>query len=345
MTDMAAIYSPEGTTLNTCTPASGTVSTSGWTRYSCAVTDSTHAPTTSGFIRILQTGTTAGHIYYIDGIQMEAAATATAYGAGSVSLNGIITSPVVFRAAAATTAFQIQNSSNLSLFTGDSLNNLIQIGSSVSHASNPVVLVLDNYNNASDPTGAQATNGAMYYNASTNKFRCFQSGAWSNCGGVVNAVTLAAVRTSNSGAIANTETQVLGYTIPAGSTAAGDTYRITAYYTRAGANAATPTFRIRIGTNTLTGNIAATLTGTAAGTANNGVVEGIATIYTTGAAGTVGGGMWNLHNADTSPHVASTATVAVDTTASKIIELTCISGQAANSYTFTYVTIEKISNQ
>jgi hypothetical protein len=208
MTDMAAIYSPEGTTLNTCTPTSGTVSTSGWTRYSCAVTDSTHAPTTSGFVRILQTGTTAGHIYYVDAVQMEAAATASAYGAGSVSLNGIITSPVVFRSAAATTAFQIQNSSNLSLFGADSLNNLIQIGSSVSHASNPVVLVLDNYNNATDPSGGQQTNGAMYYNASTGKFRCYQNSAWANC--IATGIASFTVLTSTT---ANST-----YTVPSGVT-------------------------------------------------------------------------------------------------------------------------------
>ncbi len=50
----------------------------------------------------------------------------------------------------------------------------VRIGNSAS--STPDLLVLDN--GTADPTG---TNGASYYNTSTNKFRCFENSAWKNC--------------------------------------------------------------------------------------------------------------------------------------------------------------------
>jgi hypothetical protein len=57
--------------------------------------------------------------------------------------------------------------------------NTIQIGSSSGHSSNPVVLGLDNYaNSGADPSGFA---GAMYYNGTNNKFRCYENGAWTNC--------------------------------------------------------------------------------------------------------------------------------------------------------------------
>ena len=63
----------------------------------------------------------------------------------------------------------------------------IQIGSGGAGSTTPDLLVLDSKSNAGDPTGS---NGAMYYNASTNKFRCYQNGAWTNCiGGDKVAVT------------------------------------------------------------------------------------------------------------------------------------------------------------
>ena len=40
------------------------------------------------------------------------------------------------------------------------------------------ILVLGNKTTAGDPAG---TNGAMYYNSVSNKFRCFEAGAWKDC--------------------------------------------------------------------------------------------------------------------------------------------------------------------
>ena len=220
-------------------------------------------------------------------------------------------------------------SSGLSLTSGGN----IVLGTSDTTGT---LLVLDVKTNAGDPSGV-GTGGGMYYNSSNNKFRCHQASRWVDC--ITGTV---AVLTANTGAIANTETQVLGYTIPANSTVAGDTYAITAYYSRAGTTSASPVFRVRVGTTSLSGNIAATLTPTAFATANNGTVTALVTIRTTGASGTVGGGLTDAHSG-TTPTASTTTAVAVDTTANKIIELTAISGNAGNSYTFTYATIQRLN--
>ncbi len=61
------------------------------------------------------------------------------------------------------------------------------------------LLVLDTKNTAGDPTGV---NGAMYYNSSTNTFRCFENSAWRDCLGR-KRVFLTADDVNNN-AVANT---------------------------------------------------------------------------------------------------------------------------------------------
>lgn len=63
------------------------------------------------------------------------------------------------------------------MLTADTTNNRIQIGSITTDAT-AILFGLDSYNNATDPTGF---NGAMYYNTSTSKFRCYEAGAWADC--------------------------------------------------------------------------------------------------------------------------------------------------------------------
>jgi hypothetical protein len=55
----------------------------------------------------------------------------------------------------------------------------IQIGSTATDAI-AHLFILDSYNGGSDPTGYS---GAMYYNTSMNKFRCYENGVWSDCNG------------------------------------------------------------------------------------------------------------------------------------------------------------------
>jgi len=54
----------------------------------------------------------------------------------------------------------------------------VQIGAGGGGSATPDRLVLDIKNTSGDPTG---TNGAMYYNSNTGKFRCFENSAWANC--------------------------------------------------------------------------------------------------------------------------------------------------------------------
>lgn len=140
-------------------------------------------------------------------------------------------------------------------------------------------------------------------------------------------------------AIANTEAVVVSKTFAANELAAGATYMYEAYATRAGTTSASPVVRIRVGTTILSGNIAATLTGTASTLAVGTKISGMVTIRTAGSGGTVLGSL-NL-----ATHLAavtitqsispSTATVAVNTTTpSQVIGLTFISGNAANTFTF-----------
>lgn len=61
--------------------------------------------------------------------------------------------------------------------TGTTAN--VQVGAGGAGSTTPDLLVLDV---KSDAEGALAgTNGAMYYNSSTNKFRCYQNSAWTDC--------------------------------------------------------------------------------------------------------------------------------------------------------------------
>jgi hypothetical protein len=77
-----------------------------------------------------------------------------------------------------TTAFQVQGSGDAPVFSADTSDNLVQIGSATAN-TNPTLLVLNNYASATDP--ATGTNGAMYYNTTSNVFRCYQNGSWVNC--------------------------------------------------------------------------------------------------------------------------------------------------------------------
>ena len=76
-----------------------------------------------------------------------------------------------------TVSFQVQDQAALPHLTIDTVNKQVLVGSSTSDAT-AVSLVLDSYNNATDPTGV---NGSMYYNSSLGKFRCYEGGAWKDC--------------------------------------------------------------------------------------------------------------------------------------------------------------------
>lgn len=77
----------------------------------------------------------------------------------------------------ATNAFQVQNAAGTSMFNIDTANNRIYVGNATPDSVG-VVLVLDTKNTSGDPAGVD---GAMYYNSSLAKFRCYEAGEWKDC--------------------------------------------------------------------------------------------------------------------------------------------------------------------
>lgn len=160
-------------------------------------------------------------------------------------------------------------------------------------------------------------------------------------------------RTSSTGNITTSETQVIGATIPADSLIAGTTYRLTAYGV-AGNNtsggARSLTLAVRIGTTTLTGNIAGSRAPNLNSTANG---EGFGceflfTVRTAGASGTCIANGWTMSGPseplNTNAFVSNkTSTVAVDTTVANVLELTAVTGHANAPVTFHNAVIERLT--
>ncbi len=73
--------------------------------------------------------------------------------------------------------FSVKYNGADNLFSIDNVNHRINVGDSAGNNIG-LVLVLDNKNNAGDPTGVV---GAMYYNSSMGEFRCFKGSSWTNC--------------------------------------------------------------------------------------------------------------------------------------------------------------------
>lgn len=154
-------------------------------------------------------------------------------------------------------------------------------------------------------------------------------------------------------AIANTETQVLGISIPANFMVAGTSFRIRAVgRITTGATGGSSIFRCRIGPTTLTGNIPATLTvvNTNSVTAGPLTIDIDVTVRSAGAGGTCIGQVVAM--AQTAVPIAFnpkdtisaiSATVVVDTTVANIVELTYISGNAGSTLTFETVTLEIVN--
>ena len=148
--------------------------------------------------------------------------------------------------------------------------------------------------------------------------------------------------------VANSETVIVSKQFAANELSAGMTFMFKAFATRTGTQSAAFIVRIRIGTTTLTGNIAATLTAVADGLATPLEIEGLVTIRTAGSGGTALGSlrtMRHLGAVTVTPFISpSTATVAVNTTsADQKIELTIISGHANNHYIFRNAVIFRVN--
>ena len=163
--------------------------------------------------------------------------------------------------------------------------------------------------------------------------------------------SLAIARIVSPVAIANTETVVTSDSMPADYMAAGTTFRVHAFgRLTSGAVGGSSIFRVRIGTTTLTGNIPAILTIANAALVTDAPfrLDALVTVRTAGATGTATGNLSAIGGAVGAFTVAGdvsavSATVVVDTTATKLIELTYISGNAGTTATFEEATIEAVS--
>jgi hypothetical protein len=92
----------------------------------------------------------------------------------SLSVGGTTT---VKPGASSVSAFQVQNTSGTNQLSVDTTNSRVYVGPTAGDTTGSI-LVLGNKTNAGDPTGVA---GAMYYNSSTNTFRCYENGAWTDC--------------------------------------------------------------------------------------------------------------------------------------------------------------------
>ena len=161
-------------------------------------------------------------------------------------------------------------------------------------------------------------------------------------------VTRKLVQITSAVAIANTETLVASVSLPATNMLVGTSFRIKAYgRLTSGATGGSSIFRCRIGTTTLTGNIPASLTIVNANNVTDApfVLDILVTVRTVGASGTAIGNVSVFGGATAAFTVAGdvsaiSATVVVDTTATKLVQLTYISGNAGTTATFEDAVIE-----
>jgi hypothetical protein len=119
-----------------------------------------------------------------------------------------------------TAALQVRNGAT-NLFSVNTSGSQVVVGTSDTTGT---VLVLDTKTNAGDPTG---TNGAMYYNSSTNKFRCYQSGAWADCIAAGGSATLQDVYNNSGSPATITTTAAKGINIAAGAVPTSDIFSVT----------------------------------------------------------------------------------------------------------------------
>jgi hypothetical protein len=239
------------------------------------------------------------------------------------------------------TAFQIQNATGASLFTADTSNLRLIVGTGSTGTTTPTILVLDNKSSSGDPTGV---NGAMYYNASSHSFRCYLDGEWQNCGGLTYANTST---TGNTFGNSNAENNYASnYTLPANYCQPGRVIRVMAHgsYKSTGANSLT--MRAKFGSTTI---------GTSSGNPGTAAADRewkmtyLITCTATGVSGTVEGqGSFTAFNnssgAASEFEMFNTATVTVNTTTTQVLQLSAewSVANASNTTTLRQLVIEGI---
>jgi hypothetical protein len=198
------------------------------------------------------------------------------------------------------------------------------VGSGSTGTTTPTILVLDNKSSSGDPTGV---NGAMYYNASSHAFRCYEDGQWQDCGGLVFANTL--IPGGNTqGVSSNAENNFASnYTLPANYCQPGRVIRVSARGTYS-SSAGGPTIVVKV-------KFGSTVIGASAATGAPGnslvnvewLVDFDITCISTGVSGSVEGqGKLVVFNNNTGTSTAdismqNAGTVTVDTTSTQVLQL------------------------
>lgn len=241
-----------------------------------------------------------------------------------------------------TAAFQVQNSGSTDLLTVDTTNSRINVGESDTTGA---LLVLDTKTDSGDPSG---TNGAMYYNADSEKFRCFEDSAWKDCigGGAGGGVEVGGIMPYGGSSAPS------GWLIADGSAvsraAYADLFTIIGTSYGAGDGSTTfnlPDFRGRdavgAGTGVFTGTISSVNTGTEeiTVTSNNSLYTGAAVLYDT-TSGAIGGLTDNTtyYAIRVSATVVKLATTRANAVAGTAINLTS-SGSGTQTLTLTFSTL------
>ena len=79
-----------------------------------------------------------------------------------------------------TSTFQSGSGGITKAVAGTSTTGTVQVGAGGAGSTTPDLFALDVKSDAGDPAGAE---GKMYYNNNTNRFRCFEDTAWTDCRG------------------------------------------------------------------------------------------------------------------------------------------------------------------
>ncbi len=152
-----------------------------------------------------------------------------------------------------------------------------------------------------------------------------------------------------SKSIANTLTQVVGFTAPANTLKVGTVIRFTALGLLTNTTAAsTSVLTLRINAASLGATLEASWScalGTTARTNCPFVIDGYITVISVGATGTAWGVLVVTCNTATAlalPTTMVTAAVTCNTTQSNVVELTCISGASTTTWLFIAATIEAV---
>ena len=114
---------------------------------------------------------------------------------------------------ASASAFQVQNPSGVNVFAVDSSAMRVNVGAGATGETTPSLLVVDSQTGSSTDPGE--VNGGIYYNATTNSFRCGVAGAWQTCSGLLYANTnhsaSVSTCTNNCGAFSTAASVPAGY--------------------------------------------------------------------------------------------------------------------------------------